>query len=315
MTCNKQKITTHDRFGIFRSSLEIVMSGILKDDNYLYYKYGLFMGMEDKRLSHHYPCHTDMITYSLPAHEHSIPHFLKKLKKAIKTCEHWGLYKYLTCAMCKRGDDRMDPFAMDFDDKEENKEMTDDNDFTDMTPQYMFQKFELVLFLLADKMAYLGSMSPLRLQDKLNISDGSVFRIQQELGPVGGNDKRLVLYKMFVGLLQDVGMLKMCEMLRSANSSACDYDMHYKVVQNMHRYINLSDKQDADWIVSLMLGQRDALPSDLYRKCQFFEEEGGDLSRSELHSDGEEEEGEKPRKSNGNSQGVVQGCTPVTSAC
>ena len=81
MTCNKQKITKHDRFGIFRSSLEIVMSGILKDDNYLYYKYDLFMGMEDKRLSHHYPCHTDMITYSLSAHKHSIPHFLEKLKK------------------------------------------------------------------------------------------------------------------------------------------------------------------------------------------------------------------------------------------
>ena len=38
MTCNKQKITKHDRFSIFRSSLEIVMSGILKDENYLYYK-------------------------------------------------------------------------------------------------------------------------------------------------------------------------------------------------------------------------------------------------------------------------------------
>ena len=167
MTCNKQKLTKHDRFGIFRSSLEIVMSRILKDDNYLYYKYGLFMGMEDKRFSQHYPCHTDLIRYSLSVHEHSIPHFLKKLKKkTIKTCEHWGRYKYLTHAMCKRGDDRMDPFAMDFDDKEENKEITDDNDFTDMTPKYMFQKFELVLFLLADKTAYVGSMSQLRLQDK-----------------------------------------------------------------------------------------------------------------------------------------------------
>ena len=81
MTCNKQKITKHDRFGIFRSSLEIGMIRILKDDNYLYYKYGLFMGMEDKRLSHHYPWHTDHITYSLSAHEHSLPQFLKKLKK------------------------------------------------------------------------------------------------------------------------------------------------------------------------------------------------------------------------------------------
>ena len=81
MTCNKQKITKHDRFNIFRSSLKIVMSEILKDDNYLYYKYGLFMGMEDKRLRDHYPSHTDMIMYSLSAHEHSIPHFLKKLKK------------------------------------------------------------------------------------------------------------------------------------------------------------------------------------------------------------------------------------------
>ena len=100
----------------------------------------------------------------------------------------------------------MDPFAMDFD---ENKEMTDDDDFTtDMTPKYMFRKFKLVLFLLADRTAYLGLLFQLRLQDKLNISDGSVFRIQQELGPVGGNDKRLVLYKIFVGLLQDVGMLK-----------------------------------------------------------------------------------------------------------
>ena len=180
MTCNKQKITKHDRFSIFRSILEIVMSRILKDDNYLYYKYGLFMGMEDKRLSHHYPCHTDMITYSLSAHKHNILHFLEKLKKTIKTCEHWSLYKYLTCAMCKRCDDRMDPFAMDFDDdEEENKEMTDNDDFTkDMTPEYMFQKFELVLFLLADRMAYLGSVSQLRLQDKLNISDGSVFCIQ-----------------------------------------------------------------------------------------------------------------------------------------
>ena len=114
MTCNKQKITKHDRFSIFRSSLEIVMS----------VQVWSFMGMDNKRLSHHYPCHTDMLTYSLSAHEHSIPHFLKKLKKTIKTCDHWGLYKYLTHAMCKRHDDRMDPFAMDFDDKEKNKEMT-----------------------------------------------------------------------------------------------------------------------------------------------------------------------------------------------
>ena len=279
MTCNKQKITKHDRFDIFRSSLEKVMNGILKDDNYLYYKYGLFMGMEDKKLRDHYPCHTDMITYSLSAHKHSMPHFLEKLKKTIKICEHWGLYKYLTCEMCKRHDDRMDPFAMEFDDKEENKEMTDDDDFTDMTPEYMFQKFKLVLFLLGEMTAYhIIPLSQLRLQDKLNISDGSVFCIQQELGPVGGNDKKLVLYKMFVGLLQDVGMLKTCEMLRSAYSSASDYDMHYKkVVQNMHRYMALSDKRDTDWIVSLMLGQREALPSNLYRKCKLFEEEGGDL--------------------------------------
>ena len=192
----------------------------------------------------------------------------------IKTCEHWGLYKYLTCKMCKRRDDRMDPFAMDFD--EENIEMSDD--LTDMTPEYMFQKFKLVLFLLADMMAYLTPMAQLRLQDKLDISDGAVFHIQQELGPVGGNDKRLVLYNMFFGVLQDVGMLKTCEMLRSAYCSACDHNRHYKkVAQNMHRYMGLSDKQDADWIVSLMLGHRDALPSDLYRKCKFFEEEGRDL--------------------------------------
>ena len=185
-----------------------------------------------------------MIMYSLSAHKHNILHFLKKLKKTIKACGHWGLYKYLTCAMCKRRDDRMDPFAMDFDDEEEeNKEMTDDDDFTDMTPRYMFQKFKLILFLLADRMAYLGPVSQLRLQDKLNISDHSVFHIQQELGLVGGNDKRLFLYKMFVGLLQDVGMLKMCEILESTYSAACDYSRHYKkVVQNMHRYMGLSDK-------------------------------------------------------------------------
>ena len=137
----------------------------------------------------------------------------------------------------------------------------------------------ILMFLLADRMAYLITpLSQLRLQDKLNISDGSVFHIQQELGPVGRNDKRLVLYKMFVGLLQDVGMLKTCEMLRSAYCAACDYNRHYKkVVQNMHRYMGLSDKRDADWIVSLMLGQREALPSDLYRKCKYFEVEGGDL--------------------------------------
>ena len=210
----------------------------------------------------------------------------------------------------------MDPFAMDFNG---NKEMTDDEDFSiDMTPKYMFQKFELVLFLLADRTANLISpQSQLRLQDKLNISDGSVFRIQQELGPVGGNDKRLVLYKMFVGLLQDVGMLKMCDLLRSAYSAACDYNKHYKkAVQNMHRYMDLSEKRDADWIVSLMLGQREALPPDFYMKCKFFEEEGGDLPQSEWHSNDEEEECEEPLKSDGDSRGVVQGCTPVTaSAC
>ena len=64
-----------------------------------------------------------------------------------------------------------------------------------------------------------------------------------------------------------------------------------------------------------MLVQRDALPSDLYRKCKYFEEEGEELPQSELHSDGKEEEGEKPWKFDGDSQGVVQGCTPVTSAC
>ena len=65
--------------------------------------------------------------------------------------------------------------------------------------------------------------------------------------------------------------------------------------------MGLSDKQDADWIVSLMLGWREALPSHLYMKCKFFEEEGGDLPRSELHSNGEEEEGEEPLKSDGDS--------------
>ena len=65
-----------------------------------------------------------------------------------------------------------------------------------------------------------------------------------------------------------------------------------------------------------MLSQREALPSDLYMKCKFFEEEGGDLPQSESHSDGEEEEHEESLKSDGDSQGVVQGCTPVTaSAC
>ena len=84
----------------------------------------------------------------------------------------------------------------------------------------------------------------------------------------------------------------------------------------MHSYMGLSEKRDADWIVSLMLGWSEALPSDLYMKCKFFEEEGGDLPRSESHSDGEEEECEEPLKSDGDSQGVVQGCTPVTaSAC
>ena len=69
---------------------------------------------------------------------------------------------------------------------------------------------------------------------------------------MGGNDKRLVLYKMFFGLLQDVGMLNTCDLLRSAYSAACDYNKHYKkVVQNMHSYMGLSEKRDADWIVSL----------------------------------------------------------------
>ena len=86
-------------------------------------------------------------------------------------------------------------------------------------------------------------MAQLRLQDKLDISDGAVFHIQQELGPMGRNDKRLVLYKMFVHLLQDVGKLKMSKMLRSTYSSACDYNRHYKkVAHNIHRYMGLSDK-------------------------------------------------------------------------
>ena len=79
MTCNKQEITKHDRFTIFSSTLKMVMSQILKDDNYLYYRYGLFKGMEDKGLSHHYPCHTELIMYSLSAHKHSLAHFLKRI--------------------------------------------------------------------------------------------------------------------------------------------------------------------------------------------------------------------------------------------
>ena len=81
MACNKQKINKHDKFSIFKSCLEMVMGGILKADNYLYYKYGLFMGMEDKSLSRHYPAYTNMITRSLSVHKNSIPHFLQKLKK------------------------------------------------------------------------------------------------------------------------------------------------------------------------------------------------------------------------------------------
>ena len=80
MACNKKK-TKHDRLNTFRSSLDMVMSRILKDDNYLYYKYGLFLGMEDKKLSHHYSCHSDLMTSSLAAHEHSLPLFLEKLTK------------------------------------------------------------------------------------------------------------------------------------------------------------------------------------------------------------------------------------------
>ena len=53
-----------------------------------------------------------------------------------------------------------------------------------------------------------------------------------------------------------------------------------------------------------MLGHRDALPLDLYRKCKFFQEEGGDLPQSESCSD-DEEQGEKPQKSDGDSQRVV----------
>ena len=109
-------------------------------------------------------------------------------------------------------------------------------------------------------------------------------------------------------------MFKACKMLRSAYHSAFDYNRHYKVAQNMHRYMGPSDKQDADWIVSFMFDQRDALPSNLYRKYKFFEEEGGDLPQSESCSD-DEEEAEKPWKSDGDSQEVVLGSTPVASSC
>ena len=44
MACDKQKITKHDRFGIFRSRLEMLMSGILKDDNYLLLQVWSFYG-------------------------------------------------------------------------------------------------------------------------------------------------------------------------------------------------------------------------------------------------------------------------------
>ena len=119
-------------------------------------------------------------------------------------------------------------------------------------------------------MAYLTPMAQLRLQDKLDISDGAVFCIKQELGQVGGNDKRLGLYKIFVGLLQDVGMLKTCKMLRSTYCSACDYNRHYKVSQNMHRYMGLSDKRDAD-----LDSQFDAWPQGCFafqfvQKMQIF---------------------------------------------
>ena len=51
----------------------------------------------------------------------------------------------------------------------------------------------------------------------------------------------------------------------------------------------------------------DDLMSEL---SEFFEEEGGDLPRSESYSNDEEEEREEPLKSDGDSQG----CTPVTAS-
>ena len=62
-----------------------------------------------------------------------------------------------------------------------------------------------------------------------------------------------------------------------------------------------------------MDSQFDAWPEGSFafqfvQEMQIFEEEEGDLPQSELQSDGEE--GEKPQKSDGDSQGVVQGCNP-----
>ena len=103
MACDKQtKITKHDRFGIFRSRLEMLMSGILKDDAYLYYKYGLFMGMEDKSLSRHYPCHSEMITCSLSAHKQH-PAFPQETEKNNQGMWALGAVQVLdTCNVQKR---------------------------------------------------------------------------------------------------------------------------------------------------------------------------------------------------------------------
>ena len=114
------------------------------------------------------------------------------------------------------------------------------------------------------------------------------------------NNQRLILYKIFIHLLHDLGMLKTCKRLRKAYAYACNYNRDYKrVAQNMHISLGFNDKRDADWIVSVMVGERDALQSDLFKRCKFFEEEGGENYCSDNAESSSHEEDETPQKSDG----------------
>ena len=62
----------------------------------------------------------------------------------------------------------------------------------------------------------------------------------------------------------------------------------------MHISLGFNDKRDADWIVSVMVGERDVLQHDLFKRCKFFEEEGVENYRSDNAESSSHEEDETP---------------------
>ena len=136
ITSSQVKTTSKfDQHEIFKSGVEAIMQMLLNNISYRYYKYGLFLGVLNRYLTHHYKCPTDMITHALNSFNGNYRAFLEALQHTIKMCGHWAKYKNFTCTTFQKGGRWINPFEMFPDDDKKRK----CPDTIEMTPGYVWE--------------------------------------------------------------------------------------------------------------------------------------------------------------------------------